>query len=1747
MRTSTTTTRKNPTTKQQIKTPTTKSNYRTPGASTTTNSTETGQTVTQQGPNSSSRSSDISSSYRYEQGEQGKPVHTGGAPDDSGWNQGGGVQRGGGDQAPAVAGSFNMDAYQAPPVNASSKSGSAVSRPSTSSSSPAASASYAQPQAFDSAFDSQGQRIKDSAFRAYNTPYVSKSSFTSGNSTDGYQTVNNTHYTPAGSHTPQTTSKTSYSNPSMTAGLSMAPDSTPQKAEEATNNWMDWMNRGSQPVPRSLNPKDQPGYLPEYGNTLGDLLYRDQQPTSTTSSTSRYEYDYQGPDSSYALEPSSGMSYKGGSQYFDESTGQYTGGPNFQQQRQPATPSSSKSTEYFDPNDKEPSKMLTQQRGDMAWQTPNPAYQEWAEQNGYEVQTDGTGRITGYTEPATQAPSANQRSIDPPSNIPEAWDPRESVDYSRMSNDELLERLGGGRPSAGSSAYTDKAAGAPLTNEFREQMISSLQSQDARETPPPPSSEDQIRNLQSQQLQDATTTSPLGDGYGTEVWQGMNINEYQPGFSVTPSLATQNFEDGSSVEQDKRVTYSPGSSTAGSGAPEGMPGFQEETAQDFDSWWAKALSMQGKPNNSATTEDLGSTSSYSRTGDDKSYAIDSSETSGSVVRGGTTSTYEPGTPITESGISPNFGTNTQTVIPQQTDINQVPPQGGTPLSQPAQEQTFAEMDMATRYGSNDEPQSSKYNRYLEYALDQARQIAEGKNSLYPSQGGEPAYTAQNVFVPVTTGIMADNGGGIMNLRPEDAARRMILEDKTALEVTRRKQQAEQSTQTDINQVPPQGGTPLSQPAPEPTFAEMDRATRYGGDDELYAAKEKRYRDYFLRLGEEQVNKRNELNPLAKPLRPDQAQIEVELNGERFKMNPAFAAMHSMRNDKQYMEEARKLEAESTRVANWNSQAGEVKQNWESQTLDDRLGSPEEPMGQKLRRYEEYYNSFRGDPDSNLDNRNLIRAHMPGTNALTSGDYRTFASQALKADQERMEARQEQQSNQTDLNQVPPQGGTQYADLMMATQEEQDRQAGQRSIGGYFPDGSYKSDAMVFNKGTGKWQPDNYDPNNPGHQPGYQHPSDVVTPEMFAEIDQSKDFGQMSEYERYGEQSELYSTRLKRYQDYYESMANEDGIVKYTGTRDAGGNLVYDTTVAEAAIAAMSDDKARAGFAQADKENAQAAAEREERYAEMGMGREASAKHWAEEQEERAAVGAASGGNFREFEQLSLEDRFGDPNEMESAKLNRYATYFMKRNGTGNITPYHREQAEQAIARDRQSIAGNNQTDLNQVAPTSTTGLASSKQSQAASDLLQPSPIQSMQSVSQAQTPDWNTLYSQMSDDDIQYSANQSIMQEFPEYAPGQTTTTESAPVQMINVGGEKAGEYSDKLQDVVGLDSQPSIYETRREQARSMQPVSVSEPSYRVDDIASSYTNQSDALSTSAAVPSSSVAASLPAQEAGEFNATQPIDASAGQFQMAGTENDQTWNFGDQINSQAIAQAYMSPEYAPATPPQAEAPSVYEQALQRYQDNFPDQPENYGRRTTAFGPGGQQLGQSTGYSNDAEAGRLDYQAALINRINKARRPHFQSLGFSSKDADGNRIPLDTEGLMSGSRQDVKDGFSTQFYRDAIASGVDKNDPELRSQLDEMLGISNEDYLLDEDGNPMMNTPPAFDFSKYLPPPVEQTEWETPGIDIRYGRENKPENEGQWVNPVDAYGNPVKRRNMFGYGPGRITNTGDQLVSSNAPR
>ena len=125
-----------------------------------------------------------------------------------------------------------------------------------------------------------------------------------------------------------------------------------------------------------------------------------------------------------------------------------------------------------------------------------------------------------------------------------------------------------------------------------------------------------------------------------------------------------------------------------------------------------------------------------------------------------------------------------------------------------------------------------------------------------------------------------------------------------------------------------------------------------------------------------------------------------------------------------------------------------------------------------------------DDIAQANKRNQDSFRREGREWFERQDDGSIIARAYGVPEDRVAPRTYGGSNETDLNQVPPQGGTQYADLMMATQEEQDRQAGQRSIGGYFPDGSYKSDAMVFNKGTGKWQPDNYDPNNPGHQPGY---------------------------------------------------------------------------------------------------------------------------------------------------------------------------------------------------------------------------------------------------------------------------------------------------------------------------------------------------------------------------------------------------------------------------------------------------------------------------------------------------------------------------------------------------------------------------------------------------------------------------------------------------------------------------------------
>ena len=720
------------------------------------------------------------------------------------------------------------------------------------------------------------------------------------------------------------------------------------------------------------------------------------------------------------------------------------------------------------------------------------------------------------------------------------------------------------------------------------------------------------------------------------------------------------------------------------------------------------------------------------------------------------------------------------------------------------------MDMATRYGSDDEPQSSKYNRYLEYALDQARQIAEGKNRLYTSQGGEPAYTAQNVFVPVTTGIMAGNNQGIMNLRPEEAARRMILEDKTALEITRRKQEEEEY------------------------------------------------------------------------------------------------------------------------LANWKSTGEQTKSAFEAMPLEDRVGSTDESYGQKLRRYEDYYASFRSGGNTHRGTKdNSISAYDPGLGRNVTSNYQNFAKSALQSDIRRLK---EQQAAETQL-------------------------------------------------------------------PAVQEPAAPAPP---PQTDQ-------------------------RFED---TVGNNYGMGYGEGTPIA--------------------------------------------------------------KSQPSGLMLAPGDELTDQQKDWYKETSGRPSQPTSTAEPQW---------------------------------------MNDALP--------SPQAQAAFDMMQTSPASQMQNYGNSLAPSFEEFYAQASSDDANLAANQSIIRDFPEFAQEQSVSVPQQAIQTINVdGGEKAGEYSDRLQDVVGIDLQQSIYDQRRQQAMNAQPVQVS-ASKEGNANNTIFTKEAEApsVSDSSASPESG-SSELPVQQGVDFEATQRAQAAPGTFQMSGTQNDQTWDFDNSIDTQALAQAYMSPDFAPAGAAPEAAPSVYQQALNQYQEQFPDQPSNFGRRTTTLDAAGNQIGQSTGYSNEAEAGRLNYQDALINRINKSRRPHFKSLGFNSPDLNVNE-------LISGARQDVSDGFTTQFLRDAIASGVDPTDPALTGRLDEMLGINNADFNLDENGNPMYQE--DTDISKYLPPVVQQTEWTTPGVDVRYGRPNKPENEGQWINPVDAFGNPVKRKNLFGYGPGRVENTGDQLVSSNVPR
>ena len=150
------------------------------------------------------------------------------------------------------------------------------------------------------------------------------------------------------------------------------------------------------------------------------------------------------------------------------------------------------------------------------------------------------------------------------------------------------------------------------------------------------------------------------------------------------------------------------------------------------------------------------------------------------------------------------------------------------------------------------------------------------------------------------------------------------------------------------------------------------------------------------------------------MRPDQASIPIDVAGKVKYFQPATAARYVMNQDKRMLESSRAKEAESTRLANWKTQSSDIKKNWEAQTLDERFGPPDEPIGQKLRRYEEYYSAFRGDPDATHDARDNIRAYLPmgssGGGTLATMSYRDFAKAAYRADEQRMQRRQRSRLN-----------------------------------------------------------------------------------------------------------------------------------------------------------------------------------------------------------------------------------------------------------------------------------------------------------------------------------------------------------------------------------------------------------------------------------------------------------------------------------------------------------------------------------------------------------------------------------------------------------------------------------------------------------------------------------------------------------------------------------------------------------------
>ena len=836
---------------------------------------------------------------------------------------------------------FNMDAYKAPAAN---------KKP--------------------SAFNAYGGKTGDGAFRAYNQskpeyvgkPTTRQTSHTTGNKQDGYKTTTNSYYTPAGSQTAQQTTKTTTS---PYAGLSMAPGSGREGGGYISH------------IP-GVNP-----HMPTGGQTTTSTS---QQPRDLGNDAMRFNRQTGQWEQDKPRTQGGGRDEGNDAMRFNRQTGQWEqdrprtqgGGRDegndamrFNQQTgqweqdKPRTTSTSK-TNTTSAWSNEQVKGLADRAGDKVLKDNYipPGYQQghalgtagefsYGPQSSRRVQPkhEGFGFQVDANDPSQASWMGNNYTQTSPGK------------YSTDTQERTVKygQAGGSGPTLNETVRrTADIQGMGRTGTSSVNTIRALQNQSSST----PSSSPTSSSTSRQNKSNTTTTTTPGSSYSTTTKGGTtNESTTETGESYT--------EKGKDIFE--RISQPPTYSGGGWSDPGEPQVTKTGYGQAEDSGWQGGSSMTvpstaapGSQSQAPMTAPMTMASNNTPQGQPaasrsmasmprENLSVQSTERGQpSVVRGGSESSYQPGTSTTEFGANPNFGMNTAGGGTGPT----IAATGGTnnpgiPGFQSQQGKSFDDWMRAFQSGGFN-PAPASYSGTTTAPVTQQPQQQTDINQV-PPEGGTPYGYDPNQDGRDSMSYEEFLSDVFPESSHEQAKRAMIENDALPDFYTDKsglKRAVNPPQQTDLNQVPAQ----------EPTFAEMDRATRYGGDDEFYAAKEKRYRDYFLRLGEEQVKKRNELNPDATPLRPDQAQIEVELNGKRVKMTPAYAAMHSIRTDKQNLEAARKLEAEKqqsnqTDINQVPPQGGTPVRSQEptfaEMDMATRYGSDDEPQSSKYNRYLEY--------------------------------------------------------------------------------------------------------------------------------------------------------------------------------------------------------------------------------------------------------------------------------------------------------------------------------------------------------------------------------------------------------------------------------------------------------------------------------------------------------------------------------------------------------------------------------------------------------------------------------------------------------------------------------------------------------------------------------------------------------------------------------------------------------------------------